>query len=650
MTSLPTDALPAAQFIVRHMYRTVDLADGVRFSAVPETAQAMGGDNWFWTDDNAKVLEFLSRPELWARFPTETADILHFVRAMCRGPFIFRRLGTPQLAPAEQAGPFPGYRHSLMNIQYDLPRGAVAAGMRFHDERNFDNILLTGNRVEFAYRGRRYKLPVETAISDTDATQNGHRLTLRHSGDLHFTPRRQPLRVGRISYIYRIDARSMLIEVEARLDVESTIEISDVVLTIGHDQLERWWYSTIDADTRRSAAPLFSAGKPGRATVDVAGASYYVIRQGHFSGDALALHARPREPARLAAIETIGAIQGRLHWATARYSFPGAQRGATLVAAEHKLLTGGGLYERVADYAGFMRDAVASNGTQQAAYDFSTSYDYGVVINAFAKCFVACAAVPCRADTGALRAELRSLIDAYLGHYLEFAVEGHRAGKNTIFSRELSFVILGAVTMHRATGAAEYLGHLGRLCEALLDLERQYADIGGTPASGFVMRVDSPPVSHVDCHSAALLALVRAAGCIRDDRLTAALDRGLAAYCLETAATAPERGYRFDTVGTLMIDPSGARRTEGAFWNFKAGLTLRLFAALRDSPEPAVRDIAARHRDRLELFETILRRQLEHSLKVYPDGLEFCCAVPAGETNSETQPWVMLGLLGHPAD
>jgi len=47
------------------MYRPVELGNGTSHFAIAETALPIAGDGWFWTDDNAKVLEFLSRPELW---------------------------------------------------------------------------------------------------------------------------------------------------------------------------------------------------------------------------------------------------------------------------------------------------------------------------------------------------------------------------------------------------------------------------------------------------------------------------------------------------------------------------------------------------------------------------------------------------------
>ena len=142
------------------MYQPVDLGNGASHFAIAETALPIAGDSWFWTDDNAKVLEFLSRPELWQRFPRQTTEILRFVRAMCHGPLIFRRVSPLRLEPTDKQGRLSGYCHSLMDVKYDLSRGEVIAGLRFHDERNRDNLLLTGNYVEFTHHRRRFKLRV----------------------------------------------------------------------------------------------------------------------------------------------------------------------------------------------------------------------------------------------------------------------------------------------------------------------------------------------------------------------------------------------------------------------------------------------------------------------------------------------------------
>ena len=42
-------------------------------------------------------------------------------------------------------------------------------------------LLLTGNVVRFAHRGRRYSLDVEDAVTKVDATEQGHTLMLRRN-------------------------------------------------------------------------------------------------------------------------------------------------------------------------------------------------------------------------------------------------------------------------------------------------------------------------------------------------------------------------------------------------------------------------------------------------------------------------------------
>ena len=119
---------------------------------------------------------------------------------------------------------------------------------------------------------------------------------------------------------------------------------------------------------------------------------------------------------------------------------------------------------------------------------------------------------------------------------------------------------------------------------------------------------------------------------------------------MQTCTASAGGPYEIDTISTSMVDRLGTRRTENAFWNFKAGMTLRFFAALRGSPHPVLQSIAARYRERIDLFEIVLRTQLEKSITRSEEGIEIRTAVSAGETNSETQPWVMLGLFGHQWD
>src|SRR4051794_14126389 len=119
-----------------------------------ETEKPIDGDIWAWTDDNSKVLELFSRPEIWQRHPEATASLLDFMRLMCDGPFIFRRIGLPRLERVEDNGNAGGrWLHTLMHVTADLPAGLLMLGIRFHDGRTASNVYLTGNYVQFRLGG-----------------------------------------------------------------------------------------------------------------------------------------------------------------------------------------------------------------------------------------------------------------------------------------------------------------------------------------------------------------------------------------------------------------------------------------------------------------------------------------------------------------
>jgi len=658
MPPLPTEALSPAEFIVRHLYRPLEVAEAARFSAVTETEHLVGGDDWFWLDDNAKVLEFMSRPEVWRRYPDETLEMLRFVRWMCQGPFMFRRVSTPRL---ERVGEGDGlltgaqYVHSLMHVRRDLPKGMLAVGVRFHDIRTADNLLLGGNVVRFTYRGRRHSVVVADAIVEIDGAEQDHRLTLRHTSELSFTARSGAQRLGRISYVYTFDARTVLFGVEVVFEVDPAAEIADVELTISHDQLSHGLndvrYDTVAAEIPGAPPMTFTATGLSRQRLPVAGGSYYSMAQAEIAGFALAIHTAPRQPERLTELEVHVAQPGKLHLVRACYRFPGPRRGERLVIGEDKLLTAGGFYSRTVEYDRLMRQAVAAKAGQRAALDYSVSYDYGAEINAFAKCFAVATAEPIVPASRLDPAELRALFDQYTDYYFEHFIAGHHQGRNTIMSRQLAFVILAVVTMYRATGDEAYRDKLRRLCEALLDFEVRFNDVAGQPASGFPYGMGTHRSAFVDGHSSSLLALIQASRYLPDPRFATAIDRGLAGFCIETTTVMLDRPVKIDTVSTSIGDEHGNRYNENSYWNFNVGLALRLFAALRASPDPALQEIAARHRDRIELFELVLHWQLRRSISEREGSVEIRTSIYSGETNSETQPWVMLGLLGgHPYD
>ena len=132
---------------------------------------------------------------------TESSEILRFVGSMCRGPFIFRRMSAPRLEAIASTGSKLCYRHSLMRISFDHRDGTVDAGIRFHDERDGENLSLCGNYVEFTYRSCRFKIPVPENGARATRNTRGYALRLRVSSELHFTAFWQRRKLGDMIYI-----------------------------------------------------------------------------------------------------------------------------------------------------------------------------------------------------------------------------------------------------------------------------------------------------------------------------------------------------------------------------------------------------------------------------------------------------------------
>src|SRR5207302_1192565 len=158
------------------------------------------------------------------------------------------------------------------------------------------------------------------------------------------------------------------------------------------------------------------------------------------------------------------------------------------------------------------------------------------------------------------RKEAKNLFDIYLDIYLKLFLAGHLRKDNTISSRQLAFVILGLITMYRATGYSFYRAQLVVLCDALLEFEKLFNDVAGAPVSGFMMGVHSTRIVFVDCHSAALLALTEAARHIEDPRFAAAIDRGLGCYTIQTRSIEWIDGpHKIDVIAVDWVDDLGLR-------------------------------------------------------------------------------------------
>ena len=332
----------------------------------------------------------------------------------------------------------------------------------------------------------------------------------------------------------------------------------------------------------------------------------------------------------------------------AHYSFPGRWTGGRLrQAAERKTLTAGGFYNRVADCSALFRRHGAVGGATGQPIDLSISDDDGAELAAFARCHRGLAEGGI--GLAALGTEPRALFDHYHAVFVENLLAVHRTDGSAIFSRPLSFVILGLVDMWKATRDERYRRALHEAVAVLLEFERPWSGPAGEACAGFVMGQHQPQ-PYVDCHAAALLALVRALPVLDDADLGPSIERAVNAYRLGSCSVDFGGPHRFDGVGIEAPQPDGGSQFWSGFWNYQAGLSLRAFKALRDLPHPVLRAVQARRDDRLALLETVLRFQVDRSLRDRDGAREILTSRLSGESNSETQPWVALGLVAEFGD
>ena len=620
--------------------------------AVTETQYPAEGDDWFWTDDNAKVLELLSLPEVWRENPEDVADILRFVIGMCEGPFIFRRLAGSRLQQVSRDGGAARFVHSLMNISCDLARGSVGLGMRFHDGRTASNVLMTGNYVSFLYRGRSYVVDVEDAISGYDVALDADRLILSWQSELSF---RQGLlrtvhRLGRLVYTVAVRANSMFVDVEAALDLDPEITVEDVVLTFGYDNLSHGT-NEVRYETIRAAHPVKPAqcrgpGERSGLHMAVEGCNYWSIAQtSQISGFALAVHSLPQPGSPLHSLNATCSPEDRLHWVVAEHRFAGPQSGR-LVAGERKVITAGGFYDLADIYATTLAGLAARGDTGAPAIDPSISYDYGAELLAFTRCYCALTAKNPPVDDATLCCLLRDRIDHFCDVYQTHFMTPFRANASAIFSRSVAFMALALADMVELTGEPRYVAPLRDACEIILSFECRNRDVAGQPQSAFVMGREAGSLPYVDCHSSCLLALVRATDVLDDGQWLASIDLGLRAYRVDTQAIEFDRTlHKQDVVAVDYLATDGTRHAMPAFWNYQIGITLRMLNALRASRRDDLRAVWQLHAPRFTTLEWMLRHRVEQCLRRREDATEIRTSVLSSETNSETQPWVAVALL-----
>jgi hypothetical protein len=443
----------------------------------------------------------------------------------------------------------------------------------------------------------------------------------------------------------------MFVDLKAELDIAPGIEISDAALTFGLDNLSHndnnIRYEAMSVVVPGQELRIVEANAKARTEIDARGCRYWsVFQRSQMAGFAVGIHSLPAGTCPMSLLRVNCQEEGaRLHWVVSEFEFSGPQRGK-LIAQERKLITSGGFYSAADTYADILQRQSRLADVRACPIDFSVSYDYGAEVHSLARCFRSLSTEGMFSPDKELKSRLKDSVSHLFHVYDERFLKEARASDAEIFSRSLSFVALAYAEMLEATGETSYSQALRNSCELICRFERQNLAVDGSVQSGFVMGTKHDALPYVDCHAACLLALSRGIELLDEKAWVASIDRGLAAFCIDTVLINFCGPKKQDVVGVDYLDHDSQRHTLETFWNFKAGLCLRLFNALQKTQHEGLRAVWAKHSERLSVLEGLMRDRITRSLRERETGIEILTSMLSAETNSETQPWVALGLCG----
>jgi len=623
LTLLNADVKRYAPFIVKALYH--EKVAGTALSALSETEKPINGDSWYWTDDNAKSLEALSLDPVFSNFATQAGQITDFIIANSPPPFVFRRRADEHLdLKSDNLDDFR-VATGLMNFHGNLRQADIRHGYRFHDDRTEDAVKYGASRIRFSTNGKVYTADSTNNIA-ASIRREEHAVTLTQAVDLQA----DSAIVGRATHTYRIEANKpyMLLTVEVRAAENATLQ--DVAVSTSLDRLESLhvryskFYSYPNAS--KTATLSCEGGSKPRVLKEGPLRWWSLIQEGDL-GFSYAMTTLIDSPSRLKNVVSEADEGKKFRRVEANYELGTLARGQSASISEKKVLLAGGLYTSMGEYAG-----VFDHLDDYPGLDLSISYDIGAELNGVASAYLADKRRLERdpsAKPAIYKPETRQWFDAILDAYIaKFPVRIHNEYPY-LFTRGHAYVVLALDTMYLATRDARYVKDLQHLANILLELQMNR----GALADNFIC------VHHsffLDCHASAMIAIARAAVATGDHRYAESAKRALRAYKFD-----PKAGTGNDV---FFPQHDNAKDGDSYYWVFKAGLLLRSLEALEV--------LAERNLTKLSPTDWALLRELQRRAVAYVARTahargsleELLTCHKAGETNSETQAWALLGL------
>ena len=635
-------AAPYLDFIRDHLWQPVGSGSLAGLRALAETEKSLDGNVWFWTDDNAKGLETYLVPEAYARYHDIADSLLTFIRRMSDGPVMLRRIAKPNVKIESENPENFRVRTGLMNYHGNLRAGEINLSYSFHDGRDVDAMKLVSNWIRFDLNGLTHQFDVEDSIVSARLVQRDGLVILEHVSE--FAVSSSP--VARVTYSYTIDPAFTLIRLEISVEALNGATLANVHVTSAMDQLSKL--------PQGIAYHRFCGmGPNGLSCRNVAEEDRTVLAQGRLNwfsliqlgnlGFSYGIHVQPSDPEQLVeVVNEAGERHDRFHHVYSTYDVGQIVEGTPGHVREAMLLTSGGLYQSMEVYGDLIK-----NAGNDPAIDFSASYDYGAELNAVG-CYYMFASSgsyePLRHRDDPEVVSIKNWFDRHLSMFERNFLTEQDDKENPypfLFGRGVAFAILATDCMHRATGDARYLVSMKKMVEILLRGQRHE----GRREYDGNFRCNAAD-SYLDCQGAIILALARASLALDDARLGPAIVDGVNALKMNRwqAMESSSVVARGDGEISMNVSPRRGSERDGILWGFKAGLLLRGLAAAEFAADAGRIAIDQHTRWYMNELMAAATDYIHTSTLSRGDSLEILTSYRSGETNSESQPWMLLGL------
>ena len=619
--------------------------------ASKETEEDMGGDRWWWIDDNAKVLEVFTVPGVYERYKKQAHEIAEFMMYMSKEGLMFRRQSMNLVELKSKDHEAFGAHNGIMDHYGNLNRNQLSTGYRFHDGRD-EEVLhsFAGFVLEFTIDGTEY--------STRDYGLDQYKRVVEKRSDVvvaRFTVVCEDLVEAYVEYHVRED--TTVIRQHGRAKNLQEKPAQNVRITF-KKAFPRIAFTRV-AVKHATAGVVHHLGHEVQS-LPVKDLDWFSVYSTGPMGYSYAFHILIRD--RQLTKVTFVTEGDRVNNIEMQYGGKTLQQGETLTAQDHSLLTSGGLH-RTMPYD----ELFSTIESRKELTDFSISYDYGAELSSVASFTYFLKGghydlpseekVELVAKGEVLNQWLLRHLDVYMENFV-LTLDG-QVDKTCeqIFLRGHAYALIANVKMLVINKEDKKLnkkmhGYIENSIE-IMDILR-VTTTKENKKGAFNCYADGRVF--LDCHSAALLALSYLIVAYEHleiskekETLMTWLEDGILSLSSPVTMNVVSEQASLLEVVTIVKDPANG---DGVLWNFKSSIFLRVVNLMQEvmNHQDDV-SFSSATENKLEIVKANAMLALVASIRdrtKETDAIpykEFVTSFRSGETNSETQPWCMLGFF-----